>query len=302
MKKILIIGGTGFLGFSVSKSLVKKYKIYSISLSPPKKYRKHKKIKYLLADISKIKSINKIKKHISDIKYVINFGGYVIHDNKRKVFETHYLGAKNLMNFYLRKKINLFLQIGSSMEYGKTPSPQQEESISKPTSDYGKAKLLATNYAKKLFKLHNFPAVVFRLYQIYGPHQDNNRLIPFIIEKCLNNESFPCSSGKQYRDFLFIDDFTKCIKKSLNNKKIIGKVFNIGYGRPEKVKKVIVSINKKIKKGYADFGKIKLKKGESKIVFPKIDKIKKTLNWKAKIYLDEGIEKTIYFFKKNMGV
>lgn len=299
MKKILIVGGTGFLGFNTSKVLQKNYKILSISLKKPKKFRKLKKVKYLIADISKIRSLRNLKKKLTNISYVINFGGHVDHNSKKKVFDSHYVGAKNLMDFFLNKKIDLFIQIGSSMEYGKIFSPQKEYFQCKPLSHYGKAKLLATNYAQKLFLNKKFPVVVFRPYQIYGPYQDRNRLIPFIIDKCLKNEKFPCSSGKQYRDFLYVDDFIECIKKSLISKKIIGNVFNIGVGKAIKVKKIILHINKKIKKGYADFGKIQLRKEELRIVYPQVKSIKKILGWKPKINFDKGINKTINYYKKN---
>ena len=302
MKKILIIGGTEFLGFNLLKLLNKNYKIISISLKKPKKSRKIKKVEYLRADISKINSLNKIKKKISKVNFVFNFGGHVIHDNKEMVYKTHYIGAKNLMNFYLTKKIDLFIQIGSSMEYGKISSPQKEENICKPISHYGKAKLLATKYAKKLFKLYKFPVVIFRPYQVYGPNQDNNRLIPFTIHKCIKGENFPCSSGEQHRDFLYISDFVKCLKLCLKNKKSSGEIFNIGQGKAIKIKNVILSIIKKVNNGYPEFGKIKLRKEESKLIFPDVNKIKRSLKWKAKINFDKGINKTVTFYKKNQGI
>ena len=212
MKKILIVGGTGFLGYHVSKALLKKYKIVSLSSSNPKKKRYLKKVNYLKADISKEVSLKKISKHLTNINYVINFGGYVDHQNKKKVYESHYKGLKNLVRFFLKKNIDIFLQIGSSMEYGKKKSPQTETTFSKPLSHYGNAKLNATLYSLKMFKEKKFPVVVLRPYQIYGPNQEDNRLISYVISQSLKDKFFPCSSGKQFRDFLYISDFVDCIK------------------------------------------------------------------------------------------
>ena len=64
--------------------------------------------------------------------------------------------------------------------------------------NYGKPKLDASNFLK--YK-RDFPYIILRFYQVYGPNQDMNRLIPFVIKSCLQNKSFPCSEGKQYRDF-----------------------------------------------------------------------------------------------------
>ena len=72
-----------------------------------------------------------------------------------------------------------------------------------------------------------FPYIIIRPYQIYGSHQDNNRLIPFIINSCLEDKKFPCTTGVQYRDFLYIDDFVSLIIKSFKIKKSIGEIFKV---------------------------------------------------------------------------
>ena len=55
---------------------------------------------------------------------------------------------------------------------------------------------------------------------IYGPGQDINRLIPYVIKNCIENNNFPCSTGLQYRDFIYIDDAINLIFKSLIKKKL----------------------------------------------------------------------------------
>lgn len=297
MKQLLIVGGTGFLGYHVSKALVNKFKIISISKNNPKKNRFIKKVKYLKVDISTKNSLKKIENKISKITHIINFGGYVNHSDKKRVFKTHYEGAKNLINFFLNKDVEMFIQIGSSMEYGKKISPQKEKSTPSPISHYGKAKLLATNFALNVYKKKKFPIFIIRPYQVYGPNQDSNKLIPFVINQSLKDNNFPCSSGNQFRDFLYISDFVSCIRLFLKNKVHSGQVFNVGYGKPLKIKNVIKSINNKIKLGKPLFGKINLRKEEQKFIYPNIDKTKKILRWRPKIKFDNGINKTIKFFK-----
>ena len=80
-KTLLVIGGTGFLGFHLCNFFKKKgWKIYSLSKKKPVRHRKVKSIKYLFGDISKLKEIKFLKK--LNIKYLINCGGYVDHFNK----------------------------------------------------------------------------------------------------------------------------------------------------------------------------------------------------------------------------
>ena len=79
--------------------------------------------------------------------------------------------------------------------------------------------------------------IILRPYQVYGPYQKYDRLIPMVIKSCLKNKKFPCTEGNQERDFLYVDDFTDLIIKILRKKNFKNRIFNVGYGKPIKVKK-----------------------------------------------------------------
>lgn len=295
-KKILVVGGTGFIGYHLIKFLKNKnFIITSVSTNKPKKIRKLDGINYLHFDISNYKKFKILEEKFD---YVVNFGGYVDHSNKKLTYKSHFIGCKNLAKFFEKKKIKSFIQIGSSLEYGKLKSPQSEKKGFKPKSIYAKSKFLATQLLLRKYKQKKFPVIVLRGYQVYGPKQDDNRLISTVIINCIKNKEFNCSSGEQLRDFLYVDDFINAIYKSLNNKKAIGKIINIGYGKGIKVKKVILIIRKFLKKGFPKFNKIKLRKDEMMILYPSIKKASKILNWKPKINFIQGLKKTILDYKK----
>ena len=293
-KNVLIVGGTGFIGFHLCNFFLKKnYKVFSISLNSPKKNRKLKKVKYYCCNIGILKEIIFLKKMNFD--YVVNSGVYVDHYNEKKTLLAHFFGCKNLIKIFEKKKIKLFIQIGSSAEYGDLKSPHTERRIGKVKDIYGKAKLLSTNYLYK----KKLPFVILRLYQLYGSHQNDDRLIPFVINSCLKDLKFPCSKGKQLRDFLHIDDFLTAVNLIISSKNISGQIFNLGSGKPIKLKKLILKINQAIKKGQPQYGKIKMRTNEQNIVYPSIKKIQKYINWTPKINIDKGVKKTIFYFKKN---
>lgn len=294
MKKILIIGGTGFIGYHLAKKCINKnFKVTSLSKNPPKKIRFVKKVKYIICDINDEK---KLKKSIaSNFNYIVNLGGYVNHQNKRETYRSHYLGLKNLTNFFKDKKIKKFIQIGSGMEYGRLRSPQKEHFRCQPKSIYALSKFLSTEHLLSLYKKEKFPAVILRLYQVYGPNQDKNRLIPIIIDGCKHDKSFPCSSGEQFRDFLFIDDLIDSLLICLDAK-VEGKIINIGSGEAINVKEIIKKIVKLYKSGRPLFGKIKLRKEEMIKVYPSLLNARRLLGWKAKVPFDKGILKTISFY------
>ena len=296
MKNILIIGGTGFIGYHLAKKCLKKnFKVTSISKNQPKKIRFLKKVKYIICDINNKKILKKID---NNFDYVVNLGGYVDHKNKQETYRSHYLGLKKLTKIFIKKKIKKFIQIGSSMEYGRVKSPQKENFNCYPESIYAISKFLSTKHLITLYKKKKFPAVILRLYQVYGPNQDKNRLIPIIIDSCKNNKSFPCSSGVQLRDFLFVDDLIDAILRCLD-KKVEGKIINIGSGKIIKVKKIINQIVNFYKAGKPLFGSIKLRNEEMLRVYPSLLSARKFLGWKSKVSFGKGILKTINFYNKN---
>jgi nucleoside-diphosphate-sugar epimerase len=295
-KNILIIGGTGFIGYHLAKKCLKnKWQVTSISTKPPKKIRYLSKVNYIYCDISKKKSLKKNIKFF--YTYVVNLGGYVDHSNKAKTRESHYTGCKNLTNIFLKNPPKAFIQMGSSVEYGNVKSPQKENSKCNPKTVYGRAKLSSTKHLINLYVRKKFPSVVLRLYLAYGPKQDLNRFLPIIIDGCLKNKRFPCSSGDQLRDFVYIDDVVGAILKSLTNEKVKGKIINIGSGRPKKIKQIINYLKNVLKGGFPEFGKIKFRKDEILKIYPSIKRSTNLLKWHTKVPFEKGIKKTIQSYE-----
>ena len=295
-KKILIAGGTGFIGFHTAKKLIDLgYNVTSLSSKKPNKKRFIKKVNYVICDLTSKKQLNKIN---NNFNIIINLSGYVNHTEKKKTYGTHYNGCQILANLFLNNKIKCFIQLGSSMEYGNILPPHSEVNICKPKTAYARAKYKSTKYLEHLNKKYKFPVVVLRLYQAYGPKQEINRLVPAVINSCLKNEIFDCTNGKQIRDFLYIDDLVNLIIKITKKKNINYKIFNVGSGKPIQVRFLINLINKLINKGKPNFGKLKMRKEEPLNLFPNINKIKKYFDWTPKTSILNGIKKTISSYEK----
>lgn len=296
MRSLLVVGGTGFIGYHIIKEAKKKnFLITSLSLNKPKKKRFHKGVKYIKADISKL--LNLKKKISKKFNYVINAGGYGINPSYGKegdrLIKVHFNGLINLLKVLHISEIKKFIQIGSSSEYGKANSPLKETLICKPNSPYSYAKLSSTNFLINLFKKKKFPVTVLRLFQVYGPKQDKNRIVPFLIDNCLKNNEFLTTKGNQLCDFCHIEDVVKAIFKSLSSKKVDGEIINIGTGKPIKIKSIIKLVKKFIGRGKPKFGGLKYKIGTNMKNFPNVLKAKRKLNWSPKVTLLNGLKRTI---------
>ena len=89
----------------------------------------------------------------------------------------------------------------------------------------------------------------------------------------------------------------KCL---LTKKKILGHIFNLGTGKAIKIKKIIEKIHNLTKKGNPQFGKLKMRNDEILKIFPNVNKIKNILGWKPKTSFNQGLQKTLKSYKKDL--
>ncbi len=299
-KSILVVGGTGFIGINLIKKLLKiGSKVTCLYLKKKNIKLKHKNLKYIDCDYTKF---NILKKKINKpFEYVVNLGGYINHskffDKGRSVIDDHFLSTMNLIKSLKRKNLKRYVHIGTCDEYGANISPIKENNKEDPITSYALGKLASINLLIMLNKTENFPATALRLFLVYGPGQKYDRLIPQVINGCLIKKSFPVSKGIQIRDFCYVDDVVNAIVLTLIKKNAIGEIFNVGSGKPISVKFLINKISKIIKQGKPQFNKIPFRKNENLKLYPSINKISKILGWKPKTNLDQGLVKTINYYK-----
>ena len=292
--RILIFGGTGFIGHHLSlKCAELGWDVTSVSKNFPRKNKILKKVKYINMNLEDTKNLKKINK---DFDYLVNAAGYINNNDSLK-YKNHNLKiTKNIFTHFKETNIKAFLSVGSSAEYGGRNSKKNENFLCIPKSKYGKDKLNCTDFLIKVFKKFNFPSIVFRVYQVYGPKQETNRLIPIVAKACFHGKTFNCSDPKLIRDFIYIDDLVNAILKALKNNNAKGQIFNLGSGKGVSLKYLVSSIRNYYKKGHPLFGKIKLRKDESKIIIANIAKSKKILDWKPNYTFKSGLSKTLKYY------
>ena len=298
-KKILVVGGTGFIGSHlVKKCLEIGWKVTSLSLKKRKLKKKNKNLKYIFADFTKIDALK--KKIKLDFDYIVNLGGYIDHSNEKKknlkILNNHFYSTVNLISLN-KKKIKKYLHIGSSDEYGQNKSPVRETFREDPRSTYALAKSMSSNLLLSLYKEKKFPATIIRLFLVYGPNQKRDRLIPYVIFNSLKGKPINLSKGNQLRDFCYIDDVIDAIILCLKSKKANGHIFNVGSGKPITVKDIVKKIVTITGNGNLRFNKKITKKKENLQLYPSIKKIRSKIGWKQKTSLDIGLKKTINFYK-----
>tara|TARA_B100001123_G_scaffold14912_1_gene16896 strand:- start:1191 stop:2240 length:1050 start_codon:yes stop_codon:yes gene_type:complete len=324
---ILICGGAGFIGSHYVRSIIKSNNnvinldllTYAASKKNLSEFEKNINYKFIKEDIGNKKKmdliINKFKPNL-----IINFAAET-HvdrsiDNPSTFVDTNILGVYSLLNSSLKywkkiknKKNFRFIQISTDEVYGSVNTGKSNElSLINPSSPYSASKASADHLIYSYFHTYNFPCMILRLSNNYGPYQFPEKLIPLIILRALEEKKLPVyGSGKNVRNWLYINDSIDAIK-NISFKGKIGDVYNIG-GKEELTNiQLVKSICSKLDKIKPRNNK---KKYESLIYYVKdrpghdlryslnSKKIFKKIKWNPKIKLDKGLEFTIKWYLEN---
>lgn len=309
-KKIFITGGAGFIGSFLVDRLVENNEVVVFdnlsrnALKFSQNY-KHKNLKIVKGDILNSEeledSINNsnIVVHMASIAGVGNVIGA-----PTKTLKVNLIGSYNLLELCKDNGIKRFIIFSTSEVYGPNTYMANESgmttlgALGKPRWVYAMSKLasefLAESYQKE-FKI-KFTSV--RPFNVYGPRQIGEGAIHNFIVKAIKNEPLAVHEpGSQVRSWCYIDDMINALEEILSNKKSEGEVFNIG--NPVATSTTIQTAETviRIAKSQSKIEFKELKYPEVNIRVPSIDKAKKILGFSPKVGLEEGIKKTIEWYK-----
>lgn len=316
---ILITGCAGFIGFSLTKSLLKKNNIkvygidnlntyYDINLKKNrlKILKKNKNFIFKKADICKYDTLDNFFKK-NKINYVVNLAAqagvrYSI-SNPRKYLESNVVGFFNILECSKKYKIKHLVYASTSSVYGDNKKlPLEEEyNTDKPISFYAATKKSNEVMAYSYSYIYNLRTTGLRFFTVYGPYGRPDMSL-FKFTKSIKN-SQPISffnKGNHERDFTYIDDVVNAIQKSLFLKKINNipyEIFNVGSNDPIHLKNFLKIIEKTLKKT-AVINLEKFQLGDVKKTHASIKKISKATNFKIKTSVKYGVEKFIKWYNE----
>ena len=301
--KILVTGGSGFIGSAIVKYLVRNGKKVIVfdnnSRGSIERLTDVKdKIKFIKGDIRSKQNLFKIKENVDTVVHLAYVNGTEFFYKKPfEILDIAVNGLINILEFCKKKNVKNFYLASSSEVYqnpSKIPTDEKEmlkiPDIYNPRYSYGGGKIISELYglyfAKKYFKKF----IIFRPHNVYGKNMGNEHVIPQFInrfKRLATNKNFLIhGTGNEIRSFIHINDFIsgfdKVFKKGKNRE-----IYNIGTEEKIKISNLALLISKIFKKPIK-FKKTKILKGSPNIRCPNINKIKK-LGFKQKIRLKKGI-------------
>ena len=318
-KTVLIAGGKGFLGtyfknvlIQINETLSKPMKIIimdSLITSKEKNDEKNPNIEFLEQDISQSFEIQ------NDIDYIIHTASIASPPTYRKfpikTVDVNYEGTKNLLELAKEKKVTSMLFLSSSEIYGDPdvfPTPESyvgKVSCTGPRACYDESKRLAETISILYFQQYNVPVKIARPFNVYGPYLNLNdgRIIPDFMNNAINKSQIIIhSDGTPTRSFCYASDaisgFFKLLFSNHN-----GIICNVGNDEEVSVKNVANIIQNIMNKPIS----IKMEKSEDPNYTkdnpqrrcPDLSLIKKSVNYKPTVNLEEGLKRVYMWYRSN---
>jgi len=315
-KQVLVTGGLGFIGSNLIQYLFDRYPDYriivldaltyagSIHNSPDKAFESDR-YTFWYGDIRNGELVNTL---VSQADIVIHMAAEShvtrsIFDNLL-FFETDVIGTQRIANAVLKQidSVELFVHISSSEVYGTAVKEKMdEEHPLNPMSPYASAKCGADRLVYSYWTTYQIPAVIVRPFNNFGPRQHLEKAIPRFITSCLLEEPLTVhGDGSAARDWLFVEDHCRALDAILHTdrSKVIGQVLNIGTGDHLTILEVAQTVRRLM--GNPDTSPIQYigdRPGQVTRHTCDTTKTHKILDWKATTPFEEGLQKTIGWYR-----
>ncbi|GIW41601.1 MAG: CDP-abequose synthase [Candidatus Binatia bacterium] len=235
-KRVLVTGAGGFVGAVLTRRLVTDGHEVHVLVRPGSKYWRLQGI------------LGELHPHVADLRdgeavreavraarpewiyHLATHGAYAWQGDAEGILATNVLGTANLLAALEEFDYELFVNAGSSSEYGKKPFAMRETDPPEPVTTYGVAKVAQTLLCQQAAREKTRPIVTLRLFSVYGPFEEPTRLVPTLVRRCLEGKELELADPEIAHDFVFVEDVVEAFLRTDELRKLGGEIVNIGSG------------------------------------------------------------------------
>lgn len=300
---IFVTGGAGFIGSHVNKLLLDKGHTVTVADDLSKGHKDFLDPRVTFYQVS-LEDQVKLEEILPEHDAVIHMASFIeVGESVKKPVEftiNNIVGTVKLLEAMKNTNVKKIIFSSSACVYGKPKSLpiKEEDPLGEQENPYGLTKVSMEQFCKLYYQLHGFDVIILRYFNPYGPgelHEPETHAIPNFIRATLNKKPLPLFwKGEQVRDFIYIEDLAYAHVLPLNQSGF--HIYNVGTETGIKVVDVVNKIFQLV--GYeVPIGDKGERKGDVEKLVASSEKIKNELGWQPKVNLEEGLKKTIEFFK-----
>jgi nucleoside-diphosphate-sugar epimerase len=309
-KKVLVTGGAGFFASHLVKSLHQSGAVLSVVVKYNSVFDNIRlsalwpHLTIIEADLRNLDSLRQLRDQSYD--FVFHFAAYNhVGDSFRNFNESiqsNLTGSMNLLEGL--GDFGKFIYISTSEVYGFQENvPFTETMTPFPTSPYAVGKYGGELYARMIQHVYKKPVLVIRPFNCYGPYQSAKAIIPEIIIKCLLQQDVLATDGIQTRDFNFVEDLVSGVLSAAASEYHGGEVINIGSGEEITIRDLVETIHRiSGSRSKLQFGAIPYRPTEIWRMRADNSSARELLGWGPKVTLEEGLERTIAWYRRYLEV
>ena len=310
MKSILVTGGLGFIGSNFIKHIFDKYdyKIFNLDVKTyagnynniPSRIKDSGRLSLSIFDINDTDRVKSLVQK-NDINYIVNFAAESHVDNSinnsKPFIHTNINGVHSLLTLlHDCPSIERYLQVSTDEVYGSLTEddrPFAENSPLQANSPYSASKASADLLCRSFYETFNYPILVTRCSNNYGPNQHQEKLIPLMIKNAKAGKKLPVyGDGRNIRDWIHVSDHCSGIDAVLHGGKN-GEIYNIGGKNEVRNIDIVKTILKLLGKNENQIAFVKDRLGHDWRYAIDNSKIQNELNWLPSVSFSKGLQELI---------
>jgi len=304
-RRVLVTGATGFLGSHLVRRLVQEGAIVSAlgrGRGPMDRLADVRgEIERYQIDLEDAQALESLARRVRP-EYVFHLAGRVDPSRSAEITEAclreNVLATANLLWALQDIPIQAFVFTSTTEVYGHNPVPFHEDQVVDPPSPYAVSKVAAEHLCRFFATAYSCPVVILRLSTVYGPQQNDERLIPSTILAILRGTPLSVTDGEHRRNFLYVDDAIEGIVKAATRPTARGETINLGGESVVSLREVIDTIRRLMGTTWEPvYGVRERRINEPLVMRTNREKAKRLLGWEPTIGLEEGLRVTIEAYR-----
>jgi dTDP-glucose 4,6-dehydratase len=313
-KRVLVTGGAGFISSNFIRHLLQStpYEVVSLdaltyagNVENLAEVMTHERLSFVHGDI---RDEDLVRDVVSEVDVIVNAAAEShveksIDDGASEFVTTNVQGTRVLLDAIRERPVDRFILISSSEVYGTAEyAPMDEEHPLLPRSPYAATKAGADRLAYSYYVTYGLPIVIARPFNNYGPRQHPEKVIPRFILQALCEEPLTIhGDGDASRDWLYVDDDAEAIETliEVDLDDVAGEVINIATGIDISIEEIADRVLAMLGRPGELRDRIPDRLGQVQRHIGSTEKAERLLGWRARTSFEDGLERTVAWYREN---